>query len=94
MTSNNHDTGSSRIPDTHKEHTISLPYAHGRTSSTNATMSSPPNRKDASPEKSWQPKLGRQQSWSNEDRKHQMQGQLLEPEKGKETGFTEVHSEK
>ncbi|KAJ5794570.1 hypothetical protein N7457_001169 [Penicillium paradoxum] len=89
MTSNNHN-GGHQFMATQKEHIV-LSLSHNHTHSADAT-SSGPNRKDASPEKSWKPKLDRQQSWSNEDRKHQLQERLLGSEKGKETGFTEAHS--
>lgn len=38
----------------------------------------------------WKPSLDRRQSWSNEDRKHQMQGKLMQPGEGQEEGFTET----
>ncbi|KAJ6004748.1 hypothetical protein N7540_012547 [Penicillium herquei] len=41
-------------------------------------------------EKSWQPKMDRRQSWSNEDRKHLLQGRLLNMEEGRQMGFSEA----
>ncbi|KAE8378477.1 hypothetical protein BDV26DRAFT_261508 [Aspergillus bertholletiae] len=37
----------------------------------------------------WKPMIGRRQSWSEEDRKHELQAWLLVAEEGKETGFSE-----
>jgi hypothetical protein len=69
---------------------VTLPFAQ-RSTATDATGSSGLNR-EATSEKSWKPTLDRQQTWSNEDRKHQLQERLLGSERGKESGFTEAHS--
>ncbi|KAE8347132.1 hypothetical protein BDV24DRAFT_122885 [Aspergillus arachidicola] len=37
----------------------------------------------------WKPRLDRRQSWSEEDRKHELQAWLLGVEEGRKTGFTE-----
>ncbi|GIK03957.1 hypothetical protein Aspvir_008032 [Aspergillus viridinutans] len=41
-------------------------------------------------EKPWKPTINRQQSWSEQDQKHELQSRLLATERGKETGFTEI----
>ncbi|KAE8420738.1 hypothetical protein BDV36DRAFT_249055 [Aspergillus pseudocaelatus] len=41
----------------------------------------------------WRPMIDRRQSWSEEDRKHELQAWLLGVEEGKETGFTESSHE-
>ncbi|KAJ5709534.1 hypothetical protein N7493_009825 [Penicillium malachiteum] len=41
-------------------------------------------------EKSWQPNMDRRQSWSNQDRKHLLQGRLLNMEDGRQMGFSEA----
>lgn len=52
------------------------------------------HRPGSSPEgvsgQSWTPKMGRRQSWSQEDQKHQQQERLLNVEKERESGFTET----
>ncbi|KAJ6128221.1 hypothetical protein N7471_009438 [Penicillium samsonianum] len=92
MSSNNYNDNHGQIPDTGKEHTVILPFAQNPNLSNETTGSSGPNRKDTSSEKSWKPTFDRRQSWSNEDRKHQLQERLYGSEKGREMGFTEAHS--
>ncbi|KAJ5533867.1 hypothetical protein N7527_000121 [Penicillium freii] len=86
MASNNHNDSHGRIPNTGKEHTIVLPFAQNSNPSSETTGSSGLNRGDTSLEKSWKPTFDRQHSWSNEDRKHQLQERLHGSEKGKEMG--------
>jgi hypothetical protein len=78
------------LPGSHKEQTMDLPFNQKLTSNSDTEIPSPGDH--ANPEKSWKPTFDRRQSWSNEDRKHQLQERLLGSEKGKETGFTEAHS--
>ncbi|KAF9895011.1 hypothetical protein FE257_004635 [Aspergillus nanangensis] len=42
-------------------------------------------------EKPWEPSWERRESWSEQDRRHEFQTQLLDVEEGDEKGFTEVH---
>lgn len=42
-------------------------------------------------EEVWQPRFDRRSSWSNQDRKHELQGRLLNVEGSRERGFTEVN---
>lgn len=58
-------------------------------SSSDTQRSSHPNR-DAVSEQTWKPSLDRRQSWSNQDRKHQLQERLMSVDKGQERGFTET----
>jgi len=88
MTSTNPNHGP--LSDSHEEQTMTLPFTQ-KLASTNITESSSPQDHTA-PEKSWKPTFDRRQSWSNQDRKHQLQERLLGSEKGKEMGFTEAHS--
>lgn len=37
----------------------------------------------------WEPKFDRRQSWSHQDRKHELQERLLGVQEGTETGFSE-----
>lgn len=74
------------VPDTHEAQTMNLPFSQ-KVASTDPE--SP--RDDMTPEKSWKPTFDRRQSWSNEDRKHEMQDKLVGSEKGNEQGFTEAH---
>ncbi|KAJ5685923.1 hypothetical protein N7536_008542 [Penicillium majusculum] len=92
MASNNDNDSHGQIPNTGKEHSIILPFAQNSNPSKDTTGSSGLNRGGTSPEKSWKPTFDRQHSWSNEDRKHQLQERLHGSEKGKEMGFTEAHS--
>ncbi|KAJ5099335.1 hypothetical protein N7532_006336 [Penicillium argentinense] len=41
-------------------------------------------------ESTWKPRFDRRQSWSNEDRKHQLQERLLNVEGSRERGFSET----
>ena len=68
---------------------MTLPFSPKATSTGIAGPSGPQD--DSGPEKSWKPTFDRRQSWSNQDRKHQLQERLLGVERGKETGFTEAH---
>ncbi|KAJ5417450.1 uncharacterized protein N7487_001000 [Penicillium crustosum] len=92
MASNNHNDSHGQIPNTGKEPNIILPFAQNSNTSKDTTGSSGLNRGDTSLEKSWKPNFDRQHSWSNEDRKHQLQGRQNGSEKGREMGFTEAHS--
>lgn len=58
-------------------------------SSSDTQSSSHPNRDPVS-EQTWKPSLDRRQSWSNQDRKHQLQERLMSVDKGQESGFTET----
>jgi hypothetical protein len=51
----------------------------------------PPSvNQEAVTEQTWVPRFDRRQSWSQEDRKHQMQERLMEEvEQGRESGFSE-----
>ncbi|KAJ5199455.1 hypothetical protein N7491_011340 [Penicillium cf. griseofulvum] len=91
MASNNQDNHG-QLPNTGKEHTVILPCAQKPNSSTDTTGSSGLSREGTSSEKSWKPSIDRQHSWSNEDRKHQLQERLYGSEKRKEMGFTEAHT--
>jgi hypothetical protein len=44
---------------------------------------------EAEAEPTWQPRFDRRQSWSMQDRKHQLQERLLNVEGSRERGFTE-----
>ncbi|KAJ5974398.1 hypothetical protein N7481_011608 [Penicillium waksmanii] len=44
---------------------------------------------EAEAEPTWQPRFDRRQSWSTQDRKHQLQERLLNVEGSRERGFTE-----
>ncbi|RAL12803.1 uncharacterized protein BO97DRAFT_405375 [Aspergillus homomorphus CBS 101889] len=46
--------------------------------------------RSASTEKPWKPPVVRQQSWSNEDQKHELQARLLGLEEGEKPGFSEA----
>lgn len=86
MTSNSHSDGP--LPDTPEAQKVTLPFTPNP-SPTDIVGSS--SHDDAVPEKSWKPTFDRRQSWSDQDRKHQLQERLLGCEKGKEMGFTEAH---
>ncbi|CDM35714.1 hypothetical protein DTO013E5_6415 [Penicillium roqueforti] len=89
MASNNHNDNHGKVPAS-KEQIIILPFAQSHSPS-NTTGSPGPTTEELC-EKCWKPALARQHSWSNEDRKHQLQKRLQGPQKGRETGFTEAHS--
>ncbi|KAJ5360077.1 hypothetical protein N7517_009268 [Penicillium concentricum] len=91
MASNNQNDNHGQFSNTGKEHTVTLPFAQNPNSLKDTTGSSGPNRKEKAAEKLWKPTFDRKQSWSNEDRKHQLQERLHGSEKGKEMGFTEAH---
>ncbi|KAG0156209.1 hypothetical protein PDIDSM_3386 [Penicillium digitatum] len=92
MASNSHNDSHSQIPNMANEHTIILPFSHNRTPSNDTADSACPSRESKSPQKSWKPTFDRQHSWSNEDRKHQLEERLHGSEKGKEMGFSEAHN--
>jgi hypothetical protein len=54
------------------------------------------NRRHANPaggidrQELWNPSINRNQSWNEQDMKHQLQNRLLQTEQGKESGFTEL----
>ncbi|KAJ5238755.1 hypothetical protein N7468_003374 [Penicillium chermesinum] len=54
----------------------------------------PYSTKEPAAEPSWQPRLDRRQSWSDQDRKHELQERLLDMEAGRELGFSEKHEGK
>ncbi|KAJ5237738.1 hypothetical protein N7489_007829 [Penicillium chrysogenum] len=91
MASNNHNDNHGEIPNIGRDHPI-LPFAQNPKPYNDTAGSSRPSRESTSSEKSWKPTFHRQHSWSNQDQKHQLQERLYRSEKGKETGFTEVHS--
>lgn len=59
---------------------------------TNPADSAPNSATGRGEKKPWAPSVNRRQSWSEQDMKHQMQARLLQAEKGKESGFTEMKS--
>lgn len=97
MTSTGHD--GPFYDDSSNEHTLVLP-AQGTPTPSNSrpSSSSTTNPADSAPyptaggdeQKSWKPSVDRQQSWSTQDMKHQMQARLLRTEKGKESGFSKT----
>ncbi|KAJ5183138.1 hypothetical protein N7492_000754 [Penicillium capsulatum] len=46
---------------------------------------------DGASEQPWQPRFDRRHSWSQEDRKHELQGRLLRVGQDRETGFSETN---
>jgi hypothetical protein len=86
MTSTGH-TGSFS-DDSAKQHTVVVPADRTATSSSSnpSSSSTDPAKDDGKP---WKPVFNRQQSWSKQDMKRQLQDRLLQPEKGKESGYTE-----
>lgn len=73
------------LPDRTKEH----PFAAEKPSVGNDLAEINPHPKVAS-EQPWEPKFDRRQSWSQQDRKHELQERLLGVEKGREMGFSET----
>ncbi|KAJ5836261.1 hypothetical protein N7447_002287 [Penicillium robsamsonii] len=92
MASNNQNDSHGQFSNTGKEHTVTLPFAQNPNYSTDTTGPSGLNREGKSLEKSWKPNFDRKHSWSNEDRKHELQERWHRSEKGKEMGFTEAHA--
>ncbi|PKX90682.1 uncharacterized protein P174DRAFT_444447 [Aspergillus novofumigatus IBT 16806] len=71
--------------------TVLLP-ANPSVSRSSEPLPDPPSgsSQGRSSEKPWKPSINRQQSWSEQDQKHELQSRLLATERGKETGFTET----
>ncbi|OQE39969.1 hypothetical protein PENCOP_c006G01826 [Penicillium coprophilum] len=76
MAFDNQNDDHGQFSNTGKEHTVVLPFAQKPNPSTETTGSSSLNREDTFLEKSWKPTFDRKHSWSNEDRKHEIQGRL------------------
>ena len=87
----NHNDNHGQVSNISKEEIILCPFTQNPDAS-NETGSSGHTEEEICLEKCWKPALARQHSWSNEDRKHQLQKRLQGPLKGRETGFTEAHS--
>lgn len=79
----------SSIPDRSREQRVPPTEDIASIDRSNASDSSRRDRVLAQDEP-WKPNLDRRQSWSSEDRKHQLQGRLMEVVQGQEPGFTEV----
>lgn len=80
--------GHDPLPDTYEAQPVTLPFFQTDTSTGDSEFRSD----ESAPEKSWKPTFDRRHSWSNEDRKHELQERLLGSEKGNVQGFTEAHS--
>lgn len=73
------------------EHTILLPADKNLSpkKSTSPEAHQDP-RKDSTSEEVWKPNFNRRQSWSREDQKHEMQRDLMGPEKRRYSGYSET----
>lgn len=76
-----------------EHHTVLLPGNRVGSSSEAPPAVSTSSQEIHDPEQQWKPKFNRQQSWSEEDKKHELQRWLLSVEHGKETGFTETSAD-
>lgn len=76
--------GASALPDRSKDYFSST----DEKSSSDAKMRE--ISKSSTSGQSWEPKFDRRHSWSQEDRKHELQGRLLSVDRGSEKGFSET----
>lgn len=83
-------TGPSSAPASDEHQTVLRP-GNQDVAASEAPSAVPSSNQDArGPEKRWKPKVNRQQSWSEQDMKHELLRGLLAMEQGKEAGFTET----
>lgn len=73
------------------EHTILLPADKNLSPKTSTSPEAHQDtRKDSTSEEVWKPNFNRRQSWSREDQKHEMQRDLMGPEKRRYSGYSET----
>ncbi|KAJ5407885.1 hypothetical protein N7509_001768 [Penicillium cosmopolitanum] len=84
------------LPDRSRDHTVTTEANPTPSQAHESTDHSLRERNDrvaaeaeAEAESTWQPRFDRRQSWSTQDRKHQLQERLLNVEGSRERGFTE-----
>lgn len=83
-TSSTSHQGASALPDRSSEYSFSA--KDNSTRNDGAEVSS----QNFTSEQSWEPRFDRRHSWSQEDRKHELQDRLLRVDKGSERGFSET----